>query len=220
MRQMKRMICFLAAAVLALVLPVSGFACEHYNKTVFTKDLKSRGYKDPQVGVPGYSGDLCCPVCGEVVIPGEQIPPLQPPSEKPGAPNNPSGTAVQEQTGSQTNPEEPAKPGTPAQTKPEEPVRPEKPVQTAAPANTKEPARPTEGKKPKATARPGKTVTTNNPAHGKPQDSGGNTAGRERFSTLYPYRRVKMHPEPGIRAEAAGILLWPAAVSPFQNMLD
>lgn len=44
------------------------------------------------------------------------------------------------------------------------------------------------------------------------------------FSELYPYRRVRMHPEPGIYAPAAGILIWPLPEgtngdSPFAQML-
>jgi hypothetical protein len=36
----------------------------------------------------------------------------------------------------------------------------------------------------------------------------------------FPYRRVKMKPRPGIRAEAAGILLWPAYGTPFQSLYN
>ncbi len=36
----------------------------------------------------------------------------------------------------------------------------------------------------------------------------------------FPYRRVKMKPRPGIRAEAAGILLWPAFGTPFQSLYN
>ena len=34
--------------------------------------------------------------------------------------------------------------------------------------------------------------------------------------TSFTFRRVKMKPEPGIRAEAAGKLLWPIYGNPFQ----
>ena len=36
----------------------------------------------------------------------------------------------------------------------------------------------------------------------------------------FPYRRVRMKPRPGIRAEAAGILLWPAFGTPFQSLYN
>ena len=36
----------------------------------------------------------------------------------------------------------------------------------------------------------------------------------------FPYRRVRMKPRPGIRAEAAGILLWPAFRTPFQSLYN
>jgi hypothetical protein len=42
---------------------------------------------------------------------------------------------------------------------------------------------------------------------------------RERFSKEYPFRRVRMNPEPGIRAPAAGELIWPKETTPMQRML-
>ena len=36
----------------------------------------------------------------------------------------------------------------------------------------------------------------------------------------FPYRRVRMKPRPGIRAEAAGILLWPVNGTPFQSLYN
>ncbi len=59
-------------------------------------------------------------------------------------------------------------------------------------------------------------------AESAPQTSGRNGSSRQprrdSVSEKYPFRRVKMNPEPGIRAEAAGTLLWPKAVSPLQQM--
>ena len=43
---------------------------------------------------------------------------------------------------------------------------------------------------------------------------------RKRFSRYYPYRRIRMTPEPNLRAVAAGIRIWPAAGSPLQQMLS
>ena len=42
---------------------------------------------------------------------------------------------------------------------------------------------------------------------------------RERFSKRYPWRRVRMTPQPGIQAPAAGVLVWPVPASPFQQLL-
>ena len=215
-RQMKRrVLCFLTAALLAAVLPASGFACEHYNVTVWPRDLVTNGYVDPQIGVPGYSGDLCCPVCGDVIIPGKQLPPRKNPAGTSGGSGKPSETENAEQH------ETPAKP--------EEPVLPEKPVQLAAqtqrpaqPENREKPektVRPKDTVQPKSTARPDKNVNAaGQPSGGNQQVSG--AVKRERFSTQFPYRRVKMQPEAGIRAEGAGVLLWPVTVSPFQSLFN
>ncbi len=215
-RQMKRrVLCFLTAVLLAAVLPVSGFACEHYNVTVWTRDLVTKGYVDPQIGVPGYSGDLCCPVCGEVIIPGKQLPPREDPAGMFGGSGKPAEPGNIEQH------ETPAKP--------EEPVLPEKPVQPAV--QTRKPAQPEKREKPEKTVRPKDTAQPKTTARpDKNGKSAGRTSGgnkqvsgeekRERFSTQFPYRRVKMQPEAGIRAEGAGVLLWPVAVSPFQSLFN
>ena len=36
----------------------------------------------------------------------------------------------------------------------------------------------------------------------------------------FPFRRIKMKPKPGLRAEAAGELLWPVYGTPFQNIYN
>ena len=79
---MKRMICYLAALVL-LLLPTGSFAeCEHYPGEVSAGELLLKGYIEPQPGIPGYSGDWCCPICGAVVIRGNPIDPLPDPDEE------------------------------------------------------------------------------------------------------------------------------------------
>lgn len=214
----KRVLCFLTA-VLVMFLPVLGFACVHYNDTVEPKDLITKGFIEPQVGVPGYSGDLCCPICGEVIVPGKSLPAKTSPSGSSG------NTEKPEETGTQTKPEEavqPEKPVQPApQAKPEEPAQPQKPAQPAPGEKQQETAKPKTTAQPKKTARPEKTVKpAGEPAGGNTKESGAEKPERERFSKQYPYRRVKMNPEAGIRAEAAGTLLWPAAISPFQSLFN
>ena len=60
------------------------------------------------------------------------------------------------------------------------------------------------------------------PAGGSGGHKGDDNPGpvRQRFSTRYPWRRVRMTPQEGIKAPAAGILVWPAPASPFQQMLN
>lgn len=67
---MKRIISCLAALVLLLLSAVSFAECEH---RVRPSEWLLQGYVDPQPGIPGYSGDFCCPVCGAVMRKGEVI---------------------------------------------------------------------------------------------------------------------------------------------------
>ena len=130
-----------------------------------------------------------------------------------------------------SEPENPLRPGQAAA--PEEPVGPapdkagipaaeaEQPVVPARPKTEEAPAgeaqQPTEipapatdaptvpAATPSPTPRP---ETTARPANHN-SNSGRKTPKRERFSKKYPYRRVRMHPQEGIWAEAAGELVWP-----------
>ena len=300
----KRILCFLTAAVLAL-WAAPAFACDH------TQDGEPVGYVlrnhvEPQVGVEGYSGDFCCPLCGAVMVPGQSLPALQPPAgpsdgtgdtvgdggqtlpetpaeeekkeetpAEPAAPAEPAQpeipaqpeTPVQPETPTQpeapVQPETPAQPEAPAQPaaaepQPETPAQPEAPAQPAAaetqaetPAQPEAPAGPAAGSE--AAAEPASPAAQEAapaaedsgadlpavapaeeadseyiaPADDTPASSGGSSGGaaagksdRDIVSENYPYRRVLMHPEPGIRAEAAGTLLWPLPSSPFQQLLN
>ena len=70
----KRGLCFLTAAVFLLLLaPVPGHACEHYGPDTPKSKLVRKGYVEPQVGVPGYTGDYHCPVCDAIVIKGKPL---------------------------------------------------------------------------------------------------------------------------------------------------
>ena len=67
---------------------------------------------------------------------------------------------------------------------------------------------------PEAEATGEEQTETGDAASGGAADQGaGSGAGtgvrRERFSTRFPYRRVRMNPAEGLRAEAAGVLVWP-----------
>ena len=73
----KRVLCFVAAAVLIL-LPWSAPAelCEdgHADPT----EYYTVGAYDPTETEPGYSGDFYCPVCGALMMHGWTIDPLPP----------------------------------------------------------------------------------------------------------------------------------------------
>ena len=278
----KRILCFLTAAVLIL-LPWAAPAededdeCLHPNK-----DLVNA--KEPEVGVPGYTGDYVCPDCHAVLKKGDIIPALEPsvgeamdgsldedgetggdgsstgseelpviPASSDPQPESQPEPEPQSQPESPTQPEVPAQPETPvqpaapaqpetrAETQPE--VRPETPAQPAAvsaPDAETPPEAPQVPEAPEPAAEPvpepepvPAPVPEPVPAEAPdpapapapapaPKTSGGSSkprqAGREPFSERYPFRRVKMNPEPGIRAEAAGTPLRPKSLSPLQQM--
>ena len=208
MRQ--RVLCFLAVvSLISLLLPVPVHACKHYNKYSDRNKLVRKNHVDPQEGIPGYTGDFYCPVCGDLVIEGEPIP----------ATEDTSGSYVHPQTipGEPAKPDPPADPGKPAE--PETPVKPKAgttPKPTATPKPTSKP-KPTAKAKTETTPKPVKaTGVTAKPAGAKAEKTG--IQKRKPFSHQYPYRRVRMYPEEGIYAEAAGTLIWPAVGSPFRSL--
>lgn len=291
----KRILCFLTAAVLVL-LPLAAPAedddeCLHPNK-----DLVNA--KEPEVGVPGYTGDYVCPDCHAVLKKGDIIPALEPSvgeamdgsldedgetggddsstgseelpvipassdpqsesqpepepqsqPESPTQPENPAQPEVPAQPETPVQPAVPAQPETPAQTEtraetqPE--VRPETPAQPAAVSAQEAETPPEAPQVPEAPEPAAETVPEPEPVPealpeaipaeasapaaapasepaSVPKTSGGSSTprqpGRQPFSTQYPFRRVKMNPEPGIRAEAAGTPLRPKSLSPLQQM--
>lgn len=222
-----RILAFLPAAVLLLAAAAS--ACEHYPEEVSESELIPSGYAEPGVGVPGYTGDLLCPVCGEVCIPGKTIPAKQPEAPHPASNDGETETLPKPQPkpepqpepepqGSQDGPEAPsdsggvtyAEPGandTPAASSPSAiPVAPA--VQApAAPASSSGGNR-----------YPNYSGRNNPPSGGKQQEEPKAELPEGRFSYRFPYRRVRLRPAEGIRAEAAGDLIWPVPRSPFQTL--
>ena len=223
---MRRGLCFLtAAAFLLLLLPAPACACEYCEKPGIEKsDLVCKDYQEPVAGVPGsgYTGDYYCPKCGVLVIKGKKADgaddqsgsPIQP-QEKPDTPSDPEKPAGQE------DPEKPAEPEQPVRPKPTASSKPTaKPKKTAAPKPT---AGPKATAKPKTTARPktaGSRGKAGQTAGGNGKDAGTEGKKWEPFSKQYPYRRVRMYPEEGIYAKAAGTLIWPVPASPFQKLFD
>ena len=231
----KRALCFLAAAVLLLLLPCASPAdgCDHAIKP---SEWILQGYVDPQPGVPGYSGDFCCPVCGAVKQRGQQIAPQEIVEPEPDAPASEPDPPADIPSGQEEEPPaEPDQPVTPPQ--PQEPEAP--PADPPAPqpeASAPESAPESAPAAPQSDTselppvvpetRPEESAPAEQPAN--PPANKPNTGNqprkkpaptvRERFSAAYPYRRVKMTPAPGLRAEAAGIPLGPAG-SPLQQLL-
>ena len=197
----KRALCFLTAAILFLLpwaAPADG--CLHSDPSAYVV----RGRVEPQVGVAGYSGDYYCPLCGAKMVSGHPLPALEPPAG-PGSQTQSGGTGS-----------EPEKPETPVQPKQPADAAPAQPGQSSGPAKPETPVSfpdPGNSKTEQPAARESK------PAGTKTNKSGNRSVAPKRFSADYPYRRVRMAPVPGIRAEAAGTLVRPKAVSPFQKML-
>ncbi|MBR5962398.1 MAG: hypothetical protein IKZ98_15545 [Clostridia bacterium] len=180
--------------------------------------------------------------------PGEPQAPEQPvtpggsnPQEQPTQPEEPVQPVIpaQQEPEKQADPEEPVQPVSPS-----EPVQPEAPVQpadsarsddTAEPASPEQPVIPPQQDIPADQETPAEITPTPPPVPGENDpvepavtasplghrtSRGTGVKMQEPFSEQYPYRRVKMTPEKNIRAKAAGVLLWPAPPSPFQQMLQ
>ena len=227
----RRCLVFVTALILAtaMLLSPAGADCDHYDERG-NKLSVVRGRVAPGIGVPGYSGDEYCSRCGALLKKGEVLPALEEsagpsdgttkkPETQPPATEKPETTV---------KPEKPAKPEQPMKTEPpvktEKPVKPEKPKKTEKPEKTKKPkekateklpevVRTPQGGGPEKTAKP--TAKPNNGSKKKKADE---KMRWEPFSRDYPFRRMKMKPKKGIRAEAAGTPVWPAA-SPFQGMI-
>ena len=214
---MKKRLFLLSAILTAALLLQAGqaLACEHYPDVYTIDELILTGRVEPQVGVPGYSGDYCCPdpECGEVCIPGHELPAKQEeaplPAENddpqaPAGPQQPEGPQEpaqgQEPTETGSEPAEGEKPADPPQVAPDKPA-PKKP-KTTGKAAEKEPQTPP---KKQTVSEKKKTEETELP--------------EGRFSRKYPWRRVRFRHVRKVRAEAAGELLWKAPSTPFQSIL-
>ena len=163
-------------------------------------------------------------------------------SEQPAEPAEPAQPAQPEEPvkpAQPVQPAQPARPEAPAQpVTPAEPEQPEAPVSrsggsAAVPAvdtGSSSPAADPVSEPPKA-----QEVTVNVPPETASAAGGGaaRQGGRAKISggrkeaavpaektQAFPFRRMKMKPKPGIRAEAAGELLWPVYGTPFQNIYN
>ena len=162
------------------------------------------------------------------VEPAPQEPPKQeePPVEQPVIP----AAEPQAPAAPPAQPESPVVPASQPVSQPEKPAetRVETPVQPPETQPEKQPEARTETAPAQLPAPPpeekptqSKPAESNEPAKTPARTPGGGKTTkpeRERFSMMYPYRRVRMYPQPDILAEFAGELLWPVAGTPFLNM--
>ena len=139
--------------------------------------------------------------------------------EQPEIPVQPAQPEAPVVPAEQPQQEQPAQPVTPAVTQDQAPAQPaeSKPESQPESKPAELPAPPPEEKKPEQ-----KPANNNQSDPGKKTSGGGGKTQkteRERFSERFPYRRVKMTPDPDFIAEFAGELIWPLPGSPFLEML-
>jgi hypothetical protein len=203
---------------------------------------------DPEPAIqPEASAQQEAPAQPEAPVQPET--PVQPEApvqaEAPAQPETPAQAEAPAQSETPAQPETPVQPETPARSETpaqsETPVQPEAPAQAAggteavAPAEAGSPAQATAAEPPKV-----QDVTANEPPQtggavagsgtvGTPARSGAlkNTGGQAAADTqngvkvrTFPYRRIRMKPRPGIRAEAPGDLIWPVYGTPFQDLFS
>ena len=187
------------------------------------------------------------PASSDEEIPPASVPAEQQETVQEQTPQQESSTQS-EQPAQPVQPAQPAQPEAPAQpVTPAEPAQPEAPASRsggaaavpAADTGSSSPAADPAAEPPKA-----QEVTVNVPPEtasaagggGKATGSSGGGAarqgGRAKISgggeeavptekpQTFPFRRIKMKPKPGLRAEAAGELLWPVYGTPFQNIYN
>ena len=241
----KRFLCFVTAAALFLLpwaAPAEneGGECLHRNKNTV-------GYIEPDIGKPGYSGDFVCLDCNAVLRKGDVIPALEEPigSAMDGSRDGPGQNGSGETGGSSAASEEPDGPARDevsgqtqeqtGQTEEQAVIPPSSDPQPENRAGTQDELQSEAPVQPVAFCDPEQEEPAVDPEAvpaeipipesetGSEEQSAGTAgeirnSGRRRFSVQYPFRRVKMNPDPEIRAEAAGTLLWPGASSPLQQM--
>ena len=123
----KRIFCILTALLLVLPSLASPSAtCTHLNPDG-SPNYYLEGYIEPQPGIPGFSGNVRCNICGEIVYPGQvcyiddMYDPMNPPTDKP----DPRITDAPPQYGEpqETDPDNPVNPDNPANPGQDNPAR-------------------------------------------------------------------------------------------------
>lgn len=223
----KNLFCLLVAALVLVSFP--SFACEHTDSgEVADHELEEANKVPPQKGVAG-SVDLVCPICGALIE--HVILPALPEEAKHPASTDEENQPATVQVAQPVQPEQPAQPKQPEA--PVQPARPENPApqsdrpEAVITPDDNEPSQLSGSQPPKA-----QDVVANVPAQSGGSgavrnagraNTGGGTGNDSRGASkpqTFPFRRIKMKPQPGIRAEAAGQLLWPLYGTPFQSIYN
>ena len=243
----KFFLCLLAAAVLLPLLPSSALTpCEHYPGEVADNELVEANLIPAQPGIDG-SVDLCCPICGQVVD-TDILPALPAAADHPAASDDENPPFVPDAAQQQdpapapapaADSQPPADPEPQAEPEPVQPARPEPPAAQTGQAGSGVPAGSGIASQPQADERPEAEDTAGNvqasSSGSAPSGNVGAIGNANRANTggkrgtdrpvgekpqSFPFRRIKMKPKKGIRAEAPGELLWPVYGTPFQNLYN
>ena len=150
----KRIFCILTALLLVLPSLASPSAtCTHLNPDG-SPNYYLEGYIEPLPGIPGFSGNVRCNICGEIVYPGQvcyiddMYDPMNPPTDKP----DPRITDA------------PPQYGEPQETDPDNPVNPDKPANPGQDNPQDPPANPDNPNNPADPVIPGQTDPQEQPA--------------------------------------------------------
>ena len=242
----KRLLSLLAAAVFVPLLSASALTpCEHFPGQVTENELVESNLIPAKPGVDG-SVDLVCPICGQIVD-TDILPALPAEAEHPAASDDEIAPSVPETVQQDPEPaavpQPQAEPEPPAEPEPAAeqalPAQPEPPAVQAGQAGSSIPAGSGIPPQPQADVRPEAEDTAGNvqaSSSGSTQSGSvgaignanrANTGGKRGTDRpagekpqSFPFRRIKMKPKKGIRAEAPGELLWPVYGTPFQNLYN
>ena len=190
---------------------------------------------------------ICHQVVDSTVLPALPVSAEHPASSDEENPPSAPESAVQQEQELTSQPEPavqqeqelPSQPGSVSVTEPESPVQPVQPEAPVSAEGNTEAIAPAEsgttsqvsvaappeandvtGNVPQQTS--GSTGGSGSAGRSGRTNSGGNsgngTTDENNRPQTFPFRRIRMKPKPGIRAEAAGELLWPVYGTPFQNL--
>ena len=218
--------------VILLLFTIPVLACEHTDSgEVADQDLRAVNRVPPQEGISG-SEDLVCPICGDVIehviLPALPAPAAHPASsdeEQAAQKEQPVQPVQKEQSVQPAQPENPAKPENPV---PQSDDNGAITVYDGSDSSQSSSYQPPKAEDVIANEKPQTGGSSGSSGSGGRTGAGRTNAGSEQEtntqetakSQTFPFRRMKMKPKPGIRAEAAGQLLWPVYGTPFQNIYN
>ena len=171
----KRLFCILTALLLVLpALASPSTVCNHLNPDG-SPNYYNEGYVEPQPGAPGFSGNVRCGICGEIVFPGsilyidDMYDPMDPPTDKPdpritdappqyGDPQETDPVNPPEDPDNPVNPDNPSNPGQDnPQDPPVNPDNPDNPADPVIPGQTDPQEQPADPETPEQPVTPGQT---------------------------------------------------------------